>query len=104
MTKKQNLFANLAESFETVHHDQEEAPDPISTTIAEPAQEPLRSADPKNVQLGKRSNPAYKLVGVYIPKDLHLKVKVNLLTQGDEDMSELVESLLTDWLTKQSNN
>ena len=45
----------------------------------------------------KRTNPEYTKLGVYIPKDLHHKVKVKAVTESLE-LSKLVETLLTEWL------
>lgn len=46
---------------------------------------------------GKRTNPAYQQVTVYIPRALHDKVKIALIQEGRKEFSELVEELLTDW-------
>ncbi|MGB3691776.1 MAG: hypothetical protein WA999_03540 [Spirulinaceae cyanobacterium] len=50
---------------------------------------------------GKRSNPNYEQVSAYIKKQTYTKVKIALLEQGKEqDFSELVETLLNEWLSK----
>lgn len=46
---------------------------------------------------GKRINPAYTQVTAYIPQDLHLQTKINLLKSGKREFSELVEELLSNW-------
>ena len=46
---------------------------------------------------GKRTNPAYQQVTVYIPRALHNTVKIALIQKGRKEFSELVEELLTDW-------
>lgn len=46
---------------------------------------------------GKRINPAYTQVTAYIPEDLHLQTKINLLKSGKREFSELVEELLFKW-------
>jgi hypothetical protein len=48
---------------------------------------------------GKRSDEDYVQVTAYIQKDIHLDVKIALLKSGDDkDFSELVDSLLANWL------
>ena len=46
---------------------------------------------------GKRSDPNFTQVSAYIPKDLHRRVKVELM-EGDRQFSDLVTELLTQWL------
>ncbi|MEA5512303.1 hypothetical protein VB715_21250 [Crocosphaera sp. UHCC 0190] len=52
---------------------------------------------------GKRSDPNFVQVGVYVPKELHLKVKKLLLDQPDKDMSDLVSELMADWVEQQED-
>lgn len=47
---------------------------------------------------GKRSNPDYEQIGVYIPKKINLEVKRELLERNDLDFSDLVTKLLEQWL------
>ena len=47
---------------------------------------------------GKRSNPDYEQIGVYIPKKINLEVKRQLLERSDLDFSDLVTKLLEQWL------
>jgi hypothetical protein len=47
----------------------------------------------------KHSDPDYKQMSVYVHQDVRNKVKARLFEQGGE-FSELVESLLRDWLKK----
>jgi hypothetical protein len=48
---------------------------------------------------GKRSDTEYVQTTAYIHKDTHRNVKIALLKSGaDQDFSELVDSLLADWL------
>lgn len=52
---------------------------------------------------GKRSDPDWEQVSVYLRKDTHHGVKLALLkAQADTDVSELVEGLLADWLRGQN--
>lgn len=51
----------------------------------------------------KRSDPNYLGFTTYIRRDTHLKAKIALLQEGkNRELSELVESLLVEWLRKNS--
>ena len=51
---------------------------------------------------GKRSNPDYEQVTAYIRRDTYTEVKIALLQQGEgQEFSELVEQMLTEWLSTQ---
>jgi hypothetical protein len=52
----------------------------------------------KGRQPGKRSNPEYEQIGVYIPKTLHVQVKKLLLDEENTDLSDLVAGLLQEWV------
>lgn len=59
---------------------------------------------PKGRPRGKRSNPDYEQVTAYIRRDTHRAVKVALLQEGESrEFSELVEELLTEWLSTQKS-
>ena len=62
--------------------------------------EQLQSTSPKK-RGGKRSDPNFVQVGVYVPKGLHIKVKKLLLDQPDKNMSDLVSELLSNWVEQQ---
>lgn len=48
---------------------------------------------------GKRSNPDFEQVGVYLRKDTHHAAKMALLQARDgRDLSDVVEELLIGWL------
>lgn len=49
---------------------------------------------------GKRTNPDYQQVTVYLPRALHDDVKIKLIQEGRKEFSELVENLLINWLYK----
>jgi len=53
-------------------------------------------SDPKS---GKSANPEFKKVTLYLSKELHLKMKSHTLT-ADENMSDLVERVMTDYLNQ----
>ena len=52
---------------------------------------------------GKSSNPDYHALTVYVPLALHRAVKSRLVAEGAGELSDLVASLLADWLKAQSN-
>ena len=51
---------------------------------------------------GKKSNPDYAQVTVYLHKKTHLAAKKRLLDAGGE-FSELVENLVAQWIQKSEN-
>ena len=69
---------------------------------AEPA---LETAAPKprgRPAGGKRNDPDFEQVTAYVRKDIHRRVKIALLQQGQkQEFSELVDDLLTQWLGAQ---
>lgn len=46
---------------------------------------------------GKNSNPAYVQISAYIRKDTRLKAK-QLLLGSEEDLSDVIEKLLSEWI------
>ena len=59
------------------------------------------STPKKRKSTGKRTDPAYKQVGAYIKKDTYLQIQRLLLEQPDQDFSDLVQELLSDYLDNQ---
>ena len=54
--------------------------------------------------LGKRSNPDFEQVTAYIRCQTYRQTKIALLQQDElSDFSELVEKLLTEWLSTQKD-
>lgn len=47
---------------------------------------------------GKRSNPEYEQVTIYIRRDTHRDAKIALLKAGRLEFSTLVEGLVAGWL------
>ena len=64
-------------------------------TESEPA-EPAKATKGRS-RGGKRSDPNYKQIGLYVNKDIHRQVMTRLAAE-DGELSELVETLLKDWL------
>jgi hypothetical protein len=76
---------------------EEVARPPKAAPIAQPGPEPTpkRRGRPP----GKRSNPGYEPVTIYISKTTHRACKIGLLTTNPDnlDFSELAEQLLRAW-------
>ena len=54
--------------------------------------------------LGKRSNPDFEQVTAYIRSQTYRQIRIALLQQDElSDFSELVEKLLTEWLSTQKD-
>jgi len=94
-----NKFSALSKAMkgETLPEQQE------SVAIAE-SQPDLEITQPikKSRAKGKRSNPDYEQIGVYIPKKINLEVKRKLLDRNDFDFSDLVSHLLDRWIQDES--
>jgi hypothetical protein len=61
----------------------------------------VESAKQRGRPPAKRSDPNYLGFTTYIRRDTHLKAKIALLQEGkNRELSELVESLLVEWLEK----
>lgn len=77
----------------------ERAKERESTAPAEEAPPPSPAPKKRGRPSGKRSDAEYVQVTAYIHKDTHRDVKIELLKSGDsKDFSELVDSLLANWL------
>ncbi|MEN9226042.1 MAG: hypothetical protein Q6L60_09630 [Thermostichus sp. HHBFW_bins_43] len=64
---------------------------------SKPVLEPLdRSENPRP----KPNSSEYVKLTAYIPKETHRAVK-RILLESDQDLSELIEALLTQWLRSQ---
>jgi hypothetical protein len=51
---------------------------------------------------GKSSNPEFTKITAYIKKATHKRASLILMDQEKEDFSELLERLVSDWISKQS--
>ncbi len=68
--------------------------------IVEEKSPPVKRGRPK----GKRSDPNFEQVTAYIRSQTYRQTKIALLQQEElEDFSELVEKLLTEWLSTQKD-
>ena len=77
-----------------------EKPEVKSDSPIEPPSPPQKRGRPR----GKRSHPDYEQVTAYIKKKTYKETKIALLEQEEvEDFSELVENLLSEWLSTQKS-
>jgi hypothetical protein len=51
---------------------------------------------------GKRSNPSFVQVGIYLPKSLHGRAR-QLVFGSDKDFSDVVSDLLSKWVEQTEN-
>lgn len=65
-----------------------------------PQPEPSAPTSGRSRARGKRSNPDYEQVGCYLPKTLYRDVKRKLIDDPDRDFSDLIASLLEEWLAE----
>lgn len=90
--KRPSAFSSLIQAHQQAHGAGESETTAQATTPA---------AAPGN-RKGKSSDPDYVKLTSYVRRDTHLAVKKRLLNDGDREISELVEELLTNWLQKGS--
>ena len=74
----------------------------------EPEQQPSPASQPEVAKRGrpkgKRSHPDYEQVTAYIRRETYRQTKITLLQQEEvQDFSELIEKLLTEWLSTQKS-
>jgi hypothetical protein len=107
---KNNVFANLArvvqkEVPETKTKDTVQVKQADSQSVKQLNRQ--TASQPKVVKkvsqqpLGKNKHPDYKLASFYIKNDTHLAFKKAILDK-DNDMSDVIEKLITEWLKKQN--
>lgn len=81
------------------------APTPLPAAPPEPPMPPLAvyaAPRPQGRPPGKRSDPDWKPRTILMKTKTHRRVSAVLLEQdAGPDLSELVDELLTEWLTKQ---
>lgn len=100
MADASSMFDRLAKGREKGRRDDETPPTaPPEETVQEAPPEPQRR---RRKPMGKRSDPNYIQVGVYIPKELNKKVKRELV-DSERDFSDLVRDLLDDWVNQSSS-
>ncbi|MDJ0902783.1 MAG: hypothetical protein QNJ55_28675 [Xenococcus sp. MO_188.B8] len=104
-TSKFNSLLNAAKKTD----DEEVVSSPESNSDflpVEAEENPVLTEIPSTVKKGrpkgKRSNPDFEQVTAYLRKQTYRETKIALLQLGEsQDFSELVEKLLTEWLSTQ---
>ena len=76
----------------------------VTTAISEPETQQIAhtlKAEPKKISesLAKSKDPNYVRTTIYISKDIHRQLKIATM-DGEEDMSDVIESLVKTWLNK----
>lgn len=66
-----------------------------------PSLEPLSAKRGRGRPRGKRSDPNWEQIGLFLPVVLHRQVKKILIDRPDTDLSELVAELLQVWVDDQ---
>jgi hypothetical protein len=99
MSGKENRFSGLLDA----KRGQEENP---SKSVEEEIQEAVNIKEempPQKEKKGKNSNPDYVQISAYIRKDTRLNAK-RLLLGKENDLSDLIENLVSEWVDYQSKN
>ena len=99
MSKFKNILdaANQPKEQKTAKKKVQAVPE-SSSQIRPQEPQPIKKGRPK----GKRSHPDFEQVTAYIRSQTYRQTKIALLQQDElSDFSELVEELLTEWLSTQ---
>src|SRR4051812_27495389 len=109
---KSNKFSNLKEAIKERRADSEAKPVEIPSEVAEDAGQGAAVLGPVKRSRGrpkggKRNNPSYQQVTLYIPSTVYVAVQNELRLrrrkrgyQGPRDMSDLVSGLVQAWHRK----
>ena len=97
---KSNRFKNLSAALKGQNLPSQQEVEKAETETATAVPLSRRKARKE----GKRSDPNYVQVGVYVPKTLHLEVKKLLLEHPEMDMSDLVGELLQVWVEEHQSD
>ena len=102
---KRSKFQGLFDAARARPETDAETPAPESQPAPQP--EAAERDQPKAADRprGKRSDPAYEQISAYVRKQTYRDVKIALLLHhGGQDVSDLVEDLLSAWLQEQNNH
>lgn len=87
MTERKNAFAGL---MSVAGINAAQSPKPAPATSIETAQ---------TANLGKRSDPHYRQISVYVRKDLYKSIRRELFEE-EKDFSDLLEEWIVAWAAK----
>ena len=79
---------------QTSEHSESQTSEPLKALMAERVAKKSNSG-----KIAKSADPNYVRTTLYLPKILHRKLKIKSL-EADQEMSEIVEELIADWLSK----
>jgi hypothetical protein len=91
--KKQNLAAPIEEPIKTAI---KASKSPVESRKAE---QPIKTTAQTQKKLGKRNNAEYQQISAYLKKDTYIALK-KAVFDSSEDMSEVLEYLVSQWLKK----
>ena len=93
-------------AFEGLRSQLNIAPNNAQDRSASSTSKPIQTESVRRVvarkRLGKRHDPDYVPVSTFIHKDLHLKLRVQLV-QERRDLADLLDQLLRAWLREKGN-
>jgi hypothetical protein len=105
--KADNKFAKMIQTAreQQADADQDETPPPSEVEAsAKPKAAPKAAAAPAKGRgrpaVGKRSDPDYETTTVFLRRDTKLAAARLLLGNKDEDLSDVLEKLLSSWVRK----
>ena len=102
MTRFDKLFQTVKTQPQELEPELEES-SVVTTAISEPESQQIAhtlKAEPKKISesLAKSKDPNYVRTTIYISKDIHRLLKIATM-DGDDDMSDVIESLVKTWLS-----
>lgn len=104
MTKRKetNAFADIIAARQQPATPEERAGESTPPPAA-PAPEPAPAPTTKAGRNAKRGHPDYSAVTVYLRTENYTRAQFEMARRGRKrEMSELIDELLAEWLTKQS--
>ena len=110
MTEPENKFASMMRTAREHQAGDEKPPAPVKPPPArapKASPRPTASAAPPKGErgrpaTGKRSDPAYESTTVFLRKATKLGAARLLLDDKEQDLSDVLETLLADWVRKHS--
>lgn len=98
---QENRFSALSGALKNKQNDTEAPPQSNQSQQKGEAEAPPQKRK-RGRPPGKRSDPNWEQIGLFLPVELHRQVKKNLIDIKDKDLSELVAELLQGWIEEQT--
>lgn len=107
MTRFDKLFQTVKTQPQDLAPEPEQIP-VVETSISKPETpqiDPAQKVEPKKISesLAKSKDPNYVRTTIYISKDIHKQLKIATM-DGEDDMSDIIESLVKSWLNNKHPN